>query len=116
VSQTDPENHRDFFAQFLDDYYAESDEHLTLVRRGLLLLENQLSEPGVPRTLLDGGGNAGGGVTAKIMIVDDSGMSRRTLRRILEPAGYEIVELRTAWPPSNYISWPSQISCCLIWS
>jgi two-component system chemotaxis sensor kinase CheA len=53
VSQTDPENHRDFFAQFLDDYYAESDEHLTLVRRGLLLLENQLSEPGVPRTLLD---------------------------------------------------------------
>jgi two-component system chemotaxis response regulator CheY len=31
-------------------------------------------------------------VTAKIMIVDDSGMSRRTLRRILEPAGYEIVE------------------------
>lgn len=26
------------------------------------------------------------------MIVDDSGMSRRTLRRILEPGGYEIVE------------------------
>ena len=53
MSQIDPENHRDFFAQFLDDYYAESDEHLTLVRRGLLLLENQLNEPGVPRTLLD---------------------------------------------------------------
>jgi two-component system chemotaxis response regulator CheY len=31
-------------------------------------------------------------VTAKIMIVDDSGLSRRTLRRILEEAGYEIVE------------------------
>ena len=31
-------------------------------------------------------------MTTKIMIVDDSGMSRRTLRRILEPAGYEIVE------------------------
>jgi two-component system chemotaxis response regulator CheY len=31
-------------------------------------------------------------VTAKIMIVDDSGMSRRTLRRILEPSGYDIVE------------------------
>jgi two-component system chemotaxis response regulator CheY len=26
------------------------------------------------------------------MIVDDSGMSRRTLRRILEPAGYDLVE------------------------
>jgi len=31
-------------------------------------------------------------VTKKIMIVDDSGLSRRTLRRILEEAGYEIVE------------------------
>lgn len=28
----------------------------------------------------------------KILIVDDSGMSRRTLRKILEPAGYEISE------------------------
>jgi len=31
-------------------------------------------------------------MTAKVMIVDDSGLSRRTLRRILEPAGYEIIE------------------------
>ena len=31
-------------------------------------------------------------MTKKIMIVDDSGLSRRTLRRILEEAGYEIVE------------------------
>ena len=29
---------------------------------------------------------------AKILIVDDSGMSRRTLRKILEPAGHEIIE------------------------
>ena len=29
---------------------------------------------------------------AKILIVDDSGMSRRTLRKILEPAGHEISE------------------------
>ena len=28
----------------------------------------------------------------KILIVDDSSLSRRTLRRILEPAGYEVVE------------------------
>jgi two-component system, chemotaxis family, chemotaxis protein CheY len=29
---------------------------------------------------------------AKILIVDDSALSRRTLRRILETAGYEVVE------------------------
>lgn len=29
---------------------------------------------------------------AKILVVDDSGMSRRTLRKILEPAGHEIIE------------------------
>jgi two-component system, chemotaxis family, chemotaxis protein CheY len=28
---------------------------------------------------------------AKILVVDDSGMSRRTLRKILEPAGHEII-------------------------
>ena len=28
----------------------------------------------------------------KILIVDDSSLSRRTLRRILEPVGYEVVE------------------------
>ena len=31
-------------------------------------------------------------MSVKIMIVDDSGMSRRTMRSILESAGYEIVE------------------------
>jgi len=31
-------------------------------------------------------------MTQKILIVDDSALSRRTLRRILEPAGYEVVE------------------------
>ena len=29
---------------------------------------------------------------AKILVVDDSGMSRRTLRKILEPAGHEVSE------------------------
>ncbi len=28
----------------------------------------------------------------KVLIVDDSGMSRRALRRILEPAGYAVIE------------------------
>lgn len=31
-------------------------------------------------------------MSPKILIVDDSTLSRRTLRRILEPAGYEIAE------------------------
>ena len=31
-------------------------------------------------------------MTQKILIVDDSALSRRTLRRILEPAGYAVVE------------------------
>jgi|SRR5687767_5911687 two-component system chemotaxis response regulator CheY len=31
-------------------------------------------------------------MSAKVLIVDDSALSRRTLRRILESAGYEIVE------------------------
>ena len=31
-------------------------------------------------------------MSVKILIVDDSALSRRTLRRILEPAGYEVVE------------------------
>jgi two-component system, chemotaxis family, chemotaxis protein CheY len=29
---------------------------------------------------------------AKILVVDDSGMSRKTLRKILEPAGHQIIE------------------------
>ena len=29
---------------------------------------------------------------AKVLVVDDSGMSRRTLRRILEPAGHQVAE------------------------
>ncbi len=29
----------------------------------------------------------------RVLIVDDSGLSRRTLRQILEPAGYEVAEV-----------------------
>lgn len=43
----------EFFAQFLDDYFAECDEHLTLVRRHLLALEEQAGRPGVGQPLLD---------------------------------------------------------------
>ena len=44
---------QDAFPDFLDDYFAECDEHLTLVRRGLLTLETFISQPRLDRALLD---------------------------------------------------------------
>jgi hypothetical protein len=41
VSDPNLDDGGEFFAQFLDDYFAECDEHLTLVRRHLLALEEQ---------------------------------------------------------------------------
>jgi two-component system chemotaxis sensor kinase CheA len=53
VSTSDSDNNSEFFAQFLDDYYAECDEHLTLVRRHLLTLEAEIGQPRVDLALLD---------------------------------------------------------------
>jgi two-component system chemotaxis sensor kinase CheA len=53
VSDSNPDDGGEFFAQFLDDYFAECDEHLTLVRRHLLALEEQLGRPEVDPSLLD---------------------------------------------------------------
>jgi two-component system chemotaxis sensor kinase CheA len=53
VSNSNPDDSGEFFAQFLDDYFAECDEHLTLVRRHLLALEEQLGRPDVDPSLLD---------------------------------------------------------------
>lgn len=53
MSTSDPDNSSEFFAQFLDDYYAECDEHLTLVRRNLLALEAQVGQAQVEQALLD---------------------------------------------------------------
>ena len=53
MSTSNPDNHSEFFAQFLDDYYAECDEHLTLVRRNLLALESQVGQARVEQALLD---------------------------------------------------------------
>lgn len=53
MSDSHPDNGGDFFAQFLDDYFAECDEHLTLVRRNLLALEEQAGRPEVDPALLD---------------------------------------------------------------
>lgn len=42
-----------FFAEFLNDYFAESEEHLTVLRRGLLALERFVNAPKIERPLLD---------------------------------------------------------------
>lgn len=53
MSDPNPDDSGEFFAQFLDDYFAECDEHLTLVRRHLLALENEVGRAGVDASLLD---------------------------------------------------------------
>ncbi|MGA9767820.1 MAG: chemotaxis protein CheA [Blastocatellia bacterium] len=43
----------DFFAEFLDDYFAESEEHMTALRRDLLALEQFVGKPRIDRLLTD---------------------------------------------------------------
>src|SRR5262249_50746410 len=48
-----PDNRGEFFDQFLDDYYAECDEHLVSIRRSLVTLEDEIDATALDRTLLD---------------------------------------------------------------
>jgi len=48
-----PDNRGEFFDQFLDDYYAECDEHLFSIRRSLVALEDEVDTRTVDRTVLD---------------------------------------------------------------
>jgi two-component system chemotaxis sensor kinase CheA len=43
----------EFFDQFLDDYYAECDDHLVSIRRGLITLEDEVDAHTLDRTVLD---------------------------------------------------------------
>jgi two-component system chemotaxis sensor kinase CheA len=43
----------EFFDQFLDDYYAECDEHLVSIRRALVTLEDEVEAGTVDRAVLD---------------------------------------------------------------
>lgn len=47
------EEDRNLFAQFLDDYFAECDEHLTAIRQNILALESFINQPEIERSLLD---------------------------------------------------------------
>jgi two-component system chemotaxis sensor kinase CheA len=53
MDNQDTANRGDFFEQFLDDYYAECDEHLVSIRRALVTLEDEVDTRSVDRTLLD---------------------------------------------------------------
>jgi two-component system chemotaxis sensor kinase CheA len=48
-----PDNRGEFFDQFLDDYYAECDEHLFSIRRSLVTLEDEVDSAAVDRAILD---------------------------------------------------------------
>ncbi len=48
-----PDNRGEFFDQFLDDYYAECDEHLFSIRRSLMSLEDEVDSAAVDRAVLD---------------------------------------------------------------
>ena len=54
MSIAEPEANESFIAEFLDDYFAESEEHLILLRRDLLALEAFVGAPQIDRPLLDG--------------------------------------------------------------
>ncbi|WP_081403121.1 chemotaxis protein CheA [Scytonema hofmannii] len=47
------EANQGFFANFLDDYFAECDEHLTVVRCHLLDLEQFVHQPNIKKSLLE---------------------------------------------------------------
>jgi two-component system chemotaxis sensor kinase CheA len=43
----------DFIASFMDDYFAESEDHLTAVRRNLLMLESAIDRPDPPAAVVE---------------------------------------------------------------
>src|SRR6185436_5035803 len=47
------EANNEFIVEFLEDYFAECDEHLTIVRRNLLALESFVDKPRIHRGILD---------------------------------------------------------------
>jgi two-component system chemotaxis sensor kinase CheA len=53
LSIAEQESDNNLFAEFLDDYFAESEEHLTVLRRGLLALERFVNQPQIEPPLLD---------------------------------------------------------------
>jgi two-component system chemotaxis sensor kinase CheA len=53
MSQDNPESYDEPFPQLLDEYFAECDEHLSIIRRCLLTLEGQSDAPAVTGVVVD---------------------------------------------------------------
>ena len=53
MDNPNPDIHGEFFDQFLDDYYAECDEHLVSIRRSFVTLEDEVDAGAVDRVLLN---------------------------------------------------------------
>lgn len=53
LTELNSDDRGEFFDQFLDDYYAECDEHLVSIRRALVTLEDEVGVGAVDRALLD---------------------------------------------------------------
>ena len=53
-------------------------------------------------------------MTAKILLVDDSGLARRGARQMLEAAGYEVAEAEDGLAALERTSSRSRISSCSI--
>ena len=53
MDTSNPDNRGEFFDQFLDDYYAECDEHLVSIRRALVTMEDEVDAGTVDRSVLD---------------------------------------------------------------
>src|SRR5438128_452342 len=48
-----PDQHADFAGRFMEDYFAECEEHLVAVRRGLLALETAIGHPDPPAAIVE---------------------------------------------------------------
>ena len=53
MDNSNPDNPGEFFDEFLDDYYAECDEHLVSIRRSLITLEDEVDSGTLDRAVLD---------------------------------------------------------------
>lgn len=53
MSNAEQSDEKGFFVEFLDDYFAESEEHLTAVRRNLLALESSIGHSKIDAGLVD---------------------------------------------------------------
>ena len=59
-----------------------------------------------------GAGDQRGSVMATILVVDDSNLSRRTSRRILEAGGHRVRDVADGMSALEQYSWTGRTSCC----